>query len=84
MFDVPGVKFVFVANMQQLKAVIRKRYGQDVDADVYLEKFVKFSFTLPKTFGYLFSEDCAFALLENFGKEHSIVIFMIGGHIFIK
>ena len=74
-FDVPGVKFVFVANMQQLKAVIRKRYGQDVDADVYLEKFVKFSFTLPKTFGYLFSEDCAFALLENFGKEHSIVIF---------
>lgn len=46
-FDVPGIKFVFVANMQQLKAVIRKRYGQDVDADVYLEKFVNLSIMLP-------------------------------------
>ena len=46
-FDVPGVKFVFVANMQQLKAVIRKRYGQDVDADVYLEKFVNLTIALP-------------------------------------
>lgn len=46
-FDVPGIKFVFVANMQQLKAVIRKRYGQDVDADVYLEKFVNLSINIP-------------------------------------
>lgn len=46
-FEVPGIKFVFVANMEQLKAVIRKRYGQDVDADVYLEKFVNLSIVLP-------------------------------------
>lgn len=40
-FDIPGIKFIFVANLEQLKAAIRKRYGQDVDAGVYLEKFVK-------------------------------------------
>ena len=40
-FDIPGIKFIFVVNLEQLKAAIRKRYGQDVDADVYLEKFVK-------------------------------------------
>lgn len=82
-FDVPGIKFVFVANMQQLKAVIRKRYGQDVDADVYLEKFVKFSLTIPQTFGYLFSENCAFTLLERFGREHMItVLFDKDGYIY--
>ena len=48
-FEVPGIKFVFVANMEQLKAVIRKRYGQDVDADVYLEKFVNTTIILSKS-----------------------------------
>lgn len=48
-FEVPGIKFIFVANMEQLKAVIRKRYGQDVDADVYLEKFVNTTIALSKS-----------------------------------
>lgn len=46
-FDIPGIKFIFVANLEQLKAAIRKRYGQDVDADVYLEKFINLSIILP-------------------------------------
>ena len=46
-FDIPGIKFIFVANLEQLKAAIRKRYGQDVDADVYLEKFINLSVILP-------------------------------------
>ena len=46
-FDIPGIKFIFVANLEQLKAAIRKRYGQDVDADVYLEKFINLSILLP-------------------------------------
>lgn len=89
-FDIPGIKFIFVANLEQLKAAIRKRYGQDVDADVYLEKFFKFSFVLLSKFGELPSDSskhCAFSLLESFGKENSLKIFYDSysyGYLFIK
>lgn len=63
-FDVPGIKFVFVANMQQLKAVIRKRYGQDVDADVYLEKFVNLSIVLPSV-DSVTQSNAAYLLFKN-------------------
>ena len=39
-FDIPGIKFIFMVNLDQLKASIHKRYGQEIDADVYLEKFI--------------------------------------------
>lgn len=74
-FDIPGIKFIFVANLEQLKAAVRKRYGQDVDADVYLEKFFKFSFALPTVFGRNLSENCAFYLLEQFGCQNFIPLF---------
>lgn len=89
-FDIPGIKFIFVATLEQLKAAIRKRYGQDVDADVYLEKFFKFSFVLLSKFGELPSDSskhCAFSLLESFGKENSLKIFYDSysyGYLFIK
>lgn len=63
-FEVPGIKFVFVANMEQLKAVIRKRYGQDVDADVYLEKFVNLSIVLPPVDNKT-QQNAAYMLLEK-------------------
>lgn len=75
-FDIPGIKFVFVANMQQLKAVIRKRYGQDVDADVYLEKFVNLTIALPPV-DIMTQQNDAYMLLEKslqhtglFGKNN--------------
>ena len=40
-FDVPNVKIVFVCNMKQLVAAINHRYGQKVEASLYLEKFFK-------------------------------------------
>jgi hypothetical protein len=46
-FDVEGVSFVLITNTQQLKASINHCYGQTVDAKRYLDKFVKFTFTLP-------------------------------------
>lgn len=46
-FNVEGVQFVFVTNTRQLKAAINHRYGQQVDAQRYLDKFLKFSFRLP-------------------------------------
>lgn len=46
-FNVNGVQFVLVTNTRQLKAAINHRYGHQVDAQRYLDKFLKFSFRLP-------------------------------------
>ena len=46
-FDVEGVQFVLITNTRQLKAAINHRYGPQVDAQRYLDKFLKFSFSLP-------------------------------------
>ncbi|HFT5239806.1 TPA: P-loop NTPase fold protein [Yersinia enterocolitica] len=46
-FDVENVNFVLVTNTQQLQASINHIYGQSVDAKRYLDKFIRFSFTLP-------------------------------------
>lgn len=45
-FDVKGVQFVLVTNTEQLKASINHCYGSDVDAQRYLDKFIKFRFEL--------------------------------------
>lgn len=47
-FNVEGLQFVLVTNTRQLKAAINHRYGHQVDAQRYLDKFVKFSFRLPE------------------------------------
>ncbi len=46
-FDAENVFFVLVTNTSQLKAAIKHRYGSDVNAQRYLDKFIKFSFQLP-------------------------------------
>lgn len=46
-FNVKGLQFVLVTNTRQLKAAINHRYGHQVDAQRYLDKFLKFSFRLP-------------------------------------
>lgn len=47
-FDVKGVQFVLITNTQQLKAAINHCYGDLVNAQRYLDKFLKFTFTLPE------------------------------------
>jgi hypothetical protein len=47
-FEVPGIVFVLLVNRSQLHASIRGAYGQDIDADAYLRKFLLFSLLLPK------------------------------------
>ncbi|UOO76889.1 KAP family NTPase [Neisseria sp. Dent CA1/247] len=47
-FDVANVKVVLVTNTQQLRAAINHRYGLAVDSQKYLDKFLKYSFTLPE------------------------------------
>lgn len=49
-FDVDNVQFVLVANFDQLKNSIDHCYGLGVDAQRYLDKFVKFSFNLSPLF----------------------------------
>lgn len=46
-FDVNGVQFIFITNIHQIKASINHCYGTAVDAHKYLDKFIKFSFSLP-------------------------------------
>jgi hypothetical protein len=48
-FDVEGVSFVLITNTQQLKASVKHCYGHDVEAQRYLDKFVKFTVSLPET-----------------------------------
>lgn len=45
-FDVENVSFVLVTNTQQLRASINHCYGQAVNAQRYLDKFIKFRFEL--------------------------------------
>lgn len=45
-FDVENVSFVLITNTQQIKASINHCYGQAVDAQRYLDKFIKFRFEL--------------------------------------
>lgn len=47
-FDVPGIIFVLLVNRKQLAASVRGVYGEGVDAEAYLAKFVHLSLTLPK------------------------------------
>jgi len=49
-FDVDGVQFVLVTNTQQIKASINHCYGDAVDSQRYLDKFLKFTFSLPSQF----------------------------------
>lgn len=46
-FDVENVKVVLVTNTKQLRAAINHLYGAEVDAQKYLDKFLKYSFALP-------------------------------------
>jgi hypothetical protein len=48
-FDVENVKFVLITNRNQLRASINHCYGVTIDAHRYLDKFLKFNFTLSKT-----------------------------------
>ncbi len=48
-FDIEGLQFVLITNTDQLKASINHCYGRTIDAQRYLDKFLKFTFTLPST-----------------------------------
>ena len=68
-FDVKGVQFVLVTNTTQLRAAINHRYGPLVDAQRYLDKFLKFSFCLPDgILGTNYYDDKRLASTEHFNN----------------
>lgn len=46
-FDIPNVKFILFTFEQQLEESIKHRYGQHIDSQRYLDKFIKFRIQLP-------------------------------------
>lgn len=49
-FDIINLNFILVAKTQQLKASINHLYGSTINAEQYLDKFIKFTLVLPDTF----------------------------------
>jgi len=67
-FDIENVKVVLVTNTKQLRAAINHRYGAEVDAQKYLDKFLKYSFALPDKVVDQFEEGRALITVEYFKK----------------
>ena len=67
-FDVKNVKVVLVTNTKQLRAAINHRYGMEVDAQKYLDKFLKYSFALPDKVVARFEEERALVSVKYFKK----------------
>ena len=65
-FDVENVKVVLVTNTKQLRSAINHRYGAEVDAQKYLDKFLKYSFALPEKVVAQFEEERALVAIEYF------------------
>ena len=63
-FDVENAKVVLVTNTKQLRAAINHRYGVEVDAQKYLDKFLKYSFALPDKIVARFEEERKFVSIR--------------------
>lgn len=65
-FDIENVEVVLVTNTKQLRAAINHRYGAEVDAHKYLDKFLKYSFALPEKVVAQFEEELALVSVKYF------------------
>lgn len=79
-FDVENVKVVLVTNTKQLRAAINHRYGAEVDAQKYLDKFLKYSFALPEKVVAQTEQDRVWVSIHHF--EQLIKGRDIGGVLF--
>lgn len=67
-FDIENVKVVLVTNTKQLCAAINHRYGAEVDAQKYLDKFLKYSFALPEKVVAQTEQDRVWVSIHHFGQ----------------
>ena len=81
LFSVKNVVFVLVMNKEQLEESIKSVYGQNIDAHIYLQKFINLEAKIPKRSGDRCSNDLSkysrklFQLheLETWGDDTSII-----------
>lgn len=57
-FDTPNLVFVLLLNRPQLEEAIKGVYGSNIDANVYLGKFIHLFLTLPKTTSLTEGSNC--------------------------
>ena len=50
-FSVPNVHFVLGVNLEALENMVRTRYGNSINAKIYLQKFIQITLELPNEFG---------------------------------
>ncbi|WP_126452349.1 KAP family P-loop NTPase fold protein [Sulfuriflexus mobilis] len=81
LFAVPNIVFVLVMHKQQLEESVKCIYGQNIDANAYLQKFIHIETTIPKRVGTRHTNDlgryCRRLLelheLETWGDDRNIV-----------
>ncbi|MCG7490912.1 KAP family NTPase [Vibrio sp. Of14-4] len=49
LFSVPGLTFILVMNREQLQESVKSRYGNGINASLYLQKFINVWLSLPKS-----------------------------------
>ena len=76
LFSVPGITFLLVLNRKQLEASVSSRYGSNVVATTYLQKFVNLWIALPRKFDYYYDHGANYVqyvldyMLDN-GEENN-------------
>ena len=72
-FSVPHVHFVLGVNLAALENSVRARYGDKIDAEVYLRKFIQLRLELPSDLGNWYEEKPAsLVYLTSLMKELEI------------
>ena len=81
LFSVKNIVFVLVMHRSQLEEAIKSVYGQNINAHIYLQKFINIETTLPKKIGDRYGNDIntycqkLYDLheLETWGDERDLV-----------
>ncbi|WP_109407761.1 KAP family P-loop NTPase fold protein [Proteus genomosp. 4] len=82
-FNVKNVKFVLIANIKQLSSSINKIYGESIDADKYLNKFIGFKLDL-HTYNINNSSNNSTSYLKILLNEHNSELKSINEETFIE
>lgn len=76
-FSVPHVHFILGVNLKALENSVKSRYGSNIDATAYLQKFISFSIKLP---AHIDDHNRTLASLKyarHLGKEMSIPNYIV-------
>jgi hypothetical protein len=68
-FSVRHVHFILGVNLDALESSVRARYGGDIDATAYLQKFISFSVSLPEYVGDLEERKVITTYAQHLGSK---------------